>query len=362
MNKIEEFNTEPGMHIDQQVDLLEYLNAILRAKFRILIFAVVGAAVVFGASKMVKDQYSASAVLAININENPGGVAPRSYRGSDTLSLIEHDFIVDAAADNEKDRLIARMTSAGFAEIFISENNLLPYIFSEQWDDSGEVWIDNFEPSMGEAVSFVRQNMLAVEVVEKTGLMLVHFKSTSPTLSADLANKFWPRFNTYMRELQLAELEQRREYLQSRLDTVSNIEMQRSIYRLMETQLASEALLHARTNYPLEEIQPAVVPRFKSYPKRKAWAVTAFVGLAFLGVVIVLAAVIIKKLRSSLSSYQLGSEQVTTQAPKQSKFKRMLTSNNSVQAGANGEPQKDIFSASKVDHPGDELDEWIDKS
>lgn len=348
---------QPAMHIDQEVDLLEYLNAILSAKFRILIFAILGAVAVFGASKMVKDRFLASAVLAININENPGGVSPRSYRGSDTLSLLEHDFIVDAAADNEKDRLVARMTSAGFAEIFIRENDLLPVIFAEQWDEQNSVWKAGFEPSIVEAISIFREGMLGVEIVEKTGLMLLHMHSHSAELSARLANSFWPRFNQYIRELQLQELSQRRDYLQNRLDSVTNIEMQRSIFRLMETQLASEALLYARNNYPLEEIQPAAVPRFKSYPNRKSWAVMAFIGLAFLGVFAVLGWVVFGKLRKALAAYQTTSQiDVSTAGdmPKSGRFKSFK-----MRSTPDTQPSAPASSGQVLD---DVLDEWVDKS
>lgn len=307
----------PPISLEHEVDLLEYLNAVLLAKYRILIIATLGAILVFGASKLIDDVYTASAVVAININENPGGVAPKDYRGSDTLGLIEHDFIIQSAADNERERLLARMRSTRFSEIFVRENSLERYVFADHWDASNEKWIEDFNPSSAEAVVYFKEKMRVVELDEKTGLLFIHFKTRDPKLSADLANLFFNRFNRFIRDLELAELERTKEFLNNRLQTETNLEMQRSIYRMLETQLAAESLLFARSGYPLEEIQPALTPPFKSSPQRKTLAILAFVGLIFLGLFVTVGLVLISKLRLALKAYAPSfAEHVQEESPK----------------------------------------------
>lgn len=290
------------MHIDQQVDLLEYLYAILRAKYRILILAILVAGGVFGLSKMVANKYTATAVLAVNINENPGGVAPKTYRGSDALGLLEHDFIIDAAPANELDRLLARLRSSAFVTHFIEQKDLLPALFPNLWDAQAEQWIEK-SPDMREAVALFKASFLGINHDESNGLLFVSFTTHDPVFSADLANEYTEVFNVYLREAQLKELKSRRAYLEQRLGEVQNIEVHRSIYRLLESQLAVESLLYARNNYPLEKIQPATIPLFKSYPARKQWTVLAFFGVVFLGIFCVIAWVIFKKIRASLAAY-----------------------------------------------------------
>ncbi|MGB0465958.1 MAG: hypothetical protein ACPGF7_00335 [Pontibacterium sp.] len=298
-------SSQPPLTIEKEVDLIEYLQAILRAKYRILILAMISAISVFGLSKLVDDIYVATAVLAININESPGGVAPKDYRGSDTLGLLEHDFIIESVADNERERLMARMRSMRFSEIFIDQNNLLPYIYSKHWDAEAGAWKDKFKPVKLEAIKIFQTSIRATEHDEKTGLLLIHFKTRDPQLSAELANRFGMQFNDYIRSLELDSLKERREFLENRLKKVANIEMQRSIYRMLEVQLAAESLLFARKFYPLEEIQPAVAPLFKASPKRKSWAILAFVGTLFLGIVVILGWTVLKKLRTALKAYAM---------------------------------------------------------
>ena len=93
--------------VDDDVDLIEYLQAILRYKYRIVLSAVAIAGVVFGLSLLVDNQYMSTAVVAVNIKEKAGGVSPKEYRASDALGLLEHDFIIEGVHSNELDRLIA---------------------------------------------------------------------------------------------------------------------------------------------------------------------------------------------------------------------------------------------------------------
>ncbi|MEJ2214492.1 MAG: Wzz/FepE/Etk N-terminal domain-containing protein [Gammaproteobacteria bacterium] len=290
--------------IEEEVDLLQYLYVILRFKYRILIVAMLGAVAVFAYSKLVDDIYMSTAVVAVNIKEKPGGVSPKEYRASDALGLIEHDFIIDAAHSNERDRLMARMRSMKFSQLFIEENNLLPYIFHKRWNSEAKKWEEGFKPDLRQAGRVFSESMRGLESDDQSGLLRVHFKTRDPELSAKLANNFVIRFNQYIRDNQAEELKARRSYLEDRLSEVENIELHRSIYRLMETQLAAESLLYARSEYPLEVIQPAFAPIYKSYPSRKKWAALTFVGLVLLGVMVSIGTVLLKNLRQGLKDYQ----------------------------------------------------------
>lgn len=339
--------------MDHEVDLMQYLAALLRAKYRILIIALVISGAVFGMSRLVNNVYTSSVILAININQNPGGVKPGQYRGSDLLGLIEHDFVMESAAENEIERLIARMTSTSFMSLFMEENNVVEYIYSDFWDAEKNAWVDGFEPSEIEAITFFRKNMIDVFVDQVTGLLRINISTESPVYSADLANKYWVRFNEYITESESVEMERRRSYLEEKLDGLSNLEMQRSIFRLIETQLASEALLFSRDNYPLEEIQVAIPPLNKAYPNRKLWTVLAFVGTVILSVVFVLSTVLVKNIRVALQPYQQNSEEKRNDA--------LIVENLKGADDAPSHTQERIQSSVRVNDPPDELTEWIDR-
>ena len=323
---------------------MEYVNAVLSHKYRIVVIAMLGSMLVLGASFLVKNIYLASAVVAINSNEKPGGVAPKEYRSGDAIGLLEHDLVITSAPINERDRMMARMNSARFSEIFVNENNLAPYIFYKNWDAEKKAWKADFELDMREAIEAFQKEMRGVEYDEKTGLLMVHFKTRDAQFSADLANRFVKRFNEYSRMLEANELKARREYLEGRLNEVQNLELHRSIFRMMESQLAAETILYARTSYPLEEIQPAFAPLLKNSPKRLTWAALSFVGFVFLGVMSSIGSVLLKKIKSGLDLYK---------KPAPTDGKSSIDSNSDLQNTVN-----DADASEDEDFPEDG---WIDK-
>jgi uncharacterized protein involved in exopolysaccharide biosynthesis len=330
--------------IDQEVDLLEYLNAVLRRKYRLTVAALFGAVVMFALTFLQSNIFLATAVLAINIDEKPGGVAPKEYRSSDTIGLLERDFVISGAAANERERIMARMRSARFSELFIKENNLLPYIFYKQWDATTAKWKEDFVPEMREAIKTFNDEIRGIEYDEKTGLLLVSFKTRDPDLSAELSNKFVLRFNAYSRGISLEELGDRREYLESRLREVKNLELHRSIFRLLETQLAAETLINARKSFPLEEIQPAVPPLLKMKPKRVFTAALSFIGFLFLGVTVTIGSVLFGKISKGLGKYAQSASPVK-ETPKKQNGKGILSR----------------WRKPKPDPNPEVVDEWVDQ-
>ena len=305
-------------HVAEYELLLKYIHQLSKYKYRITLLSIFGAAVVLGLSLLIEDRFSAQATVAINFSESPGGVQPNNYRGVNTIGVLEYDFIIDGIQENERERLLARMDSFGYISNFILEQNLLPWLYEDNWDAANEKWIDGIPPDMREAVKKFKTETLYVFTDKKTDLLNIRITSKSAEFSTELANTFVHSFNSYLRMLDLKEIKDRREYLEQRLSEIKNTEIQRSIFRLLETQLAAESLINARANYPLEIIQPATVPLFESYPARKKWAAITLVLLVFLGNVGVIAMNVVSALRRDLREYAERHEQKRLNAPQPS--------------------------------------------
>ena len=285
--------------------LIALLNHLLRYKYRVLFLAVTISLMVFALSYLASSKYSATAIVAVNLADSRGGVSPGDYRSGDTLGVIEYDFLIKAAQENDRARMLTRMESFDFIKSFIEENALLPVLFSEMYDAETRSWLDD-EPDMRDAVSTFKEDYFSVYTDKKTDLLQVSFMTKDPEFSARLSNDIVGAFNAHIRAIELQQIHKQREYLESRLNVVRNAELQRSIFRLLETQLSLEALINARDNYPLEMIQPATVPLYKAYPARKKWAVLAFVLTIILSYVATLGWAAISALRNDLRAVDDG--------------------------------------------------------
>lgn len=290
------------IHLDQEVDLLEYLNAILRAKYRICIAAVLASGLVFGLSKLVDDKYTADMIAVFNIND--AAVKPKNYGGGDAVGLLEYDLIFSATPVNEVDRQLSKLNSYEFLKKFIDDRDLQKLIFFDKWNAESNTWEDDFVPDDRVAVSEFKSTYLGSSYDEVTGLLKIYMTTLSPELSANLLNEIAVEFNKYIKNKAVENVKTQRAYLEERLNAVSNLEVQRSIYRLLEAQLSVEALLFARDNYPLEILTPAIPPLFKSSPNRKKWAIFTFIGILFGGIFLVIALVLVQKLRAAVEGYR----------------------------------------------------------
>lgn len=310
-NSPEIINTSSDRHaqniLDNEVDLLIYLHAVLKVKYRIIIIAIFGATLSFATTFLIDKTYLSTVIVAINIDEKPGGIAAKEYRSGDTVGLLERDFVVQSAPANERDRILTRMQSSKFSEIFILENNLMPYIFYKEWDVKQKKWLDvNDPPDIREGIKIFQENIRYIEIDEKTSLLRVEFKLRDPDYSAKIANLFIERFNKYAKDISLNELSARKSYLESRLRETTSLELQRTIFRLLETQLAAESLIHARNTFPLEVIQPANPPLLKYKPKRLLTAALTFIGLMFVGVTITIGGVIFRRVKANLEALSVS--------------------------------------------------------
>lgn len=295
-------NNDHGFNIDQEVDVLEYLHALLRFKYRIVIAATLCAIVMFGISLTLESQYTSTVTLAVNYNDKPGTAA--GYQADNTLGLYEHDFLLDAANahSNEVHRILSSLRSIGFVETFIIENDMYPMLFAEHWDEEQKSWKNDFKPDIRWA-SINLNNIRFLDFNDDTELLKVHFTYTDPKVAAQLANNFAPSYNSYIKDKQAKIISKRRDFLNQSLNETDNLELKRSIFRMIESQLAAESLLIARDDYPLEVIQPALPALYKSSPHRKKWAAITFVGVFILGVVTALGTVLIGKIKDGLKQY-----------------------------------------------------------
>lgn len=302
--------TESKSSIDGEVDLFEYIALLIRYRYRMVIAAVLSAMLVYGLTYLMPVKYSAFVLVAHNNYDKPGGVAMKEYRGGDTVSLLERDMIIDSSSENEKERLLARFRSYAFGNYFIEKNEgVLRLIYPKGWDEKNNRWRSDFEVDRRKAVDIFGKELAWISSDEKTGLLTVGFNAGEAQIAAEMANRVVDEFKTFQRSLVLNELEKRRKYLESRLNTTSNLEFQRSIYRMMEAQMSAEALINVRENYPLEVIQPAIVPIAKSSPQRLLFAILTMIVVMFLSVTYVIGREVISKVARQLRAYGNPGEQ-----------------------------------------------------
>jgi len=220
--------------IDDEIELLEYVTAVLSYKYRIFIISIFAASIMLGLTFLMPIKYESHVNLALVKINDLGGLAPNNRRAPEAVTLVEHDFITNAVNENYQDRVIERMRSRIFTIKFIKDNKLLPIIFYKRWDKEKQQWKDSFKPDMILAAKIFKNSICSVSRNDKNNLMIVKVTLGTPQLATDIANKFVADFNLYRRTSDINEANRKIKFLRDTLAKTDFLEIQKSLYRLVE--------------------------------------------------------------------------------------------------------------------------------
>ena len=294
--------------LEEEIDLVEYLVAIFRNKYWILLFALLCAGAGFGWSKTATPRYESSVQLALQQPDDPGGIAPDNRRAPEVFTLMEHGFVMRPTSENYRHIVMAQMRSRIFTHHFILTQNLLPHLFPEQWDVERQTWMEGFKPDMEKAYNIFNEYIRAVVHNPENDLLRLYIRFRDPKIAAEWANAHVKLFNDFIRDKAIQESQRKREFLMQHLRETSVVEVEKSIYRMIEAEMAVEMLARARDNYVLEVLDDAVPATRHFTPKVKRMVVFGFVAGFGLGIGAAIGSVLVRKIRRAMQAYRARTE------------------------------------------------------
>ena len=302
MKTIENMAHEPPAVME--LDLMPYINALIDARW-ILIIAAVLSAVLAGFAAYSKP-YMFQSVIKVSVVdiEDPGGVSPDDRRASEVLTLVEHGFVMGTTHDNYNDVMRARLGSRDFTMRFLDEHNVYRYFYPQQWNQEEERWEDGFTPDRGEIFTRFRDEVRSIILNEETDIISIGMQWPEPTVARDWANQYVESFNEFIRERTINDTRRKQEYLQKELRRSDLLEMQKSIYRLIEAQTAIAMLANARDEYALEIIDPAAIPYRSFNMSRKKKVLIGAIAGGLLAVFAALAWVVLAQMLQAITTYR----------------------------------------------------------
>lgn len=199
---------------------------------------------------------------------------------------------VNVGGSASKAEALATLKSRSLIDEFIKQNELLPILFPKAWDAERKTWGADVKnpPSARSAYSLFAEKILSVNEDKKSGLITVGIEWTDRQLAAVWANELITRTNQLMRTRAIAEAQKNIDFLNQELRKTSVVEIQQTIYRLLETNLKTISVASAREQYAFKVIDPAVASDANKpiKPKKRVIAVAGTLAGLFLGIFIVM--------------------------------------------------------------------------
>jgi len=264
---------------DDTIDLRQIWEAVWADKWIISAITAVFFATSVAYALLATPIYKAEVLLAPVTDNQIGGSMARL---GGLASLVG----VNLGSEGDDKHAVAVLKSKALAEDFIREENLMPVLFAGE-PQVHKSWTGGETPlDIRDGVRKFDSDVRSVSEDTKTGLVKLGIEWTDAEVAADWARKLVTKANEQIRQTNIQESKQRLEYLNEQLGKASFIELREAISRVIENEVKSMMLAQVQTEYAFKVIDPAVVPKYRSAPKRTLIVLTAtfvggFLGLAF---------------------------------------------------------------------------------
>jgi len=198
---------------------------------------------------------------------------------------------IGSAEGGQRAEAVQMLQSQLLARQFIEDNKLLPVLFASDWDEQRHAWRRR-PRTMNEAVKTFDHGIRSVIEDRRTGLVTVRINWVDPVQAATWANELVRRANDQLRRRAVARAQGAIDYLQGQVRNTTTVEVQQTLYRLMEEQYKTLLLANVTDEYALSIIDPAAASDRTQYvsPHKSLYA---FAGM-FFGMVLALILVFIE--------------------------------------------------------------------
>jgi uncharacterized protein involved in exopolysaccharide biosynthesis len=257
-------------HDDDEIDLIAFLRVLWEFKTVIIsVTALFGVASVIYAL-MATPIYRADVTVSKVTDTNMTGAASLASQFGGLGRLAGLNFGQSGPGQEAQ----AVLGSWHLTEEFIRRNNILEEILPV----AGET------QTLWRAVEQFRETVLTLREDKVEGTTVISIKWTDPETAARWANEYAALANELIRTRALQQAEGNIEYLREQVEETNNVELERVIYNLIETQIQTLMLANARDEYAFTVVDPAVAPETRTSPRRKLIVLSAGVLGVFFGV------------------------------------------------------------------------------
>tara|TARA_B100001778_G_C18527759_1_gene602074 strand:+ start:229 stop:1116 length:888 start_codon:yes stop_codon:yes gene_type:complete len=261
-----DYETNDGIEISS-------LIAVLKNHFRLFgatVISVTFISIIY--SLLLSPVYQAE-VIAIPAEKTSSiGSLTSSFSGIASIAGID---LPSGPADDIQTS-IAIAESKKFNILFVNQENLLPILFKEDWDEDEESWIENEPPSDLSAQARMRTHY-SIGYDKRDGIVIFTMNWDDPNLAAKYANQFVSAINNYIRNDEILEAEKSIDYLKKEIKKTTLVDIKNVLNSLIQEQLQTIMLANVREDYAFKIIDPAMVPKSKIKPQRRQIVILGFI-------------------------------------------------------------------------------------
>ena len=266
---------------EDEIDLRELFGVLWTNKIRIIVITGLISLSSIVISLMMTNYYTSESVLIARDQQDSGSLS----EFSGVASLVGVDLSGDGASVF---KVLEIIQSREFTKHLITFDNVLPSIMAaESYDTSSKKIIFDPEIYDEESKTWTREpsangnvipshleahreyaDMLSVMKDKITGLISIKIEHVSPVFAHDFLSLIIQEANNLNREIDVKTTTKALTYLKAELSQTPQVEIKKSISKLIENQLETKMMASIYDDYILIPLEPPFIPDKKSGPVR----------------------------------------------------------------------------------------------
>lgn len=302
-------NDENSVRNNNEIWLVVYWRVIMNRRKMIGKFVLAVVILTLIISLCMKNIYGAKAIII--------PIAPKESGGSSIAASIMQQVgglsaigIPDSSSSAE---IVTLLQSNILREKIISQYNLLPVLFSDQWDENTKNWkkrawynplylisslirlikpVDKKGIKKNEEIPDVWDGLRELDdvvkiynnVKDKTITIVAEFDD--PVMAANIAGYFLAELNDHMSSEAKRVALTNRKYLEQQLDQTADPFIKQKIYNLIAQQIETSMMAEVKENFAFKVIDPPKVPDRKLKPKRVQMMFISLLASLLIGIAI----------------------------------------------------------------------------
>jgi uncharacterized protein involved in exopolysaccharide biosynthesis len=230
------------------------------------------------AGLLIEKQYRAE--ILITVTDSPTGASSGLGALASQYGALASLVGVSMSGKDSKAESIAVLQSRLITETYVRENDLLPVLYSDLWDEKSKRWKPTDVrkiPSFWMATQFFSKRVREVREDKQTGLVTMRITWRDPIAAAKWANELVRNTNRYLRDKAIKESDRNIAYLNEQAAKTNVIEARDAIYSILKQELNKQMIARGREEYALKVLDPAQAPEVQSSPTVPFLGIVGFV-------------------------------------------------------------------------------------
>jgi uncharacterized protein involved in exopolysaccharide biosynthesis len=271
----------PSPTYEDEIDLRKVIRTLWAGKTMIILCTVAVAAASVAYALLATRIYRSEASVQIRIESNTG-------LKSELGGLAALAGISVGSQDKNRELALTALKSRAVIQRMIEEENLLPILYADQWDAPNKHWRTQNPPTAWKAYGLFTTEVLNVAEDRKSGILTISMEWRDPALAAAWVKVLISRVNDFVNAATVREAEQNLKFLDEQAKMTSVIELQKTIFSMMEGEIKRLMVARNPETAPLRVIDPPVVPEQSVRPRRAMIGILGIFAGGLLGGIIVL--------------------------------------------------------------------------